>query len=231
MFSWFLNNPSQYYTAEYSFHKSTNSALTKDVQPIADWTDLPPFCRDPHNPSAAISDPVAIEDSASDIRADANIAISSSQLFLVVLAIRTEQPTGESVRLKRIQLRMKHRIYIFDVWLISSLITLMYCFFFSVFRFRLSLRLAIFSLDFGRYAKLKGAVEYPSLHFTHLPALSFSRVSLFFTFQLTSRPPLSPLKFYSMRMTVKGRFTSPSFHATSLDFRCSGNKPKLTVSL
>lgn len=111
---------SQYSPAERGFHESINDALSKDVEPVTDWTDCAPFCLTPNFPTVTTSDSMIIEDLASDILAETGAATSSSQLFPIALAIKTEEDGGAPVRLKTIQLRTKNKLYIFDVKLIFS---------------------------------------------------------------------------------------------------------------
>jgi hypothetical protein len=66
-------------------------------------------------PTALISDSFIIEERASDILADALNGISMSQLYLVVVGIKSEHGTGELPRLDIIQLRTKEGIYTFKV--------------------------------------------------------------------------------------------------------------------
>jgi hypothetical protein len=56
-----------------------------------------------------------IESMSNDILIDVGAADLSSQLYLVALAIKTEQLPGERVRLDVIQLRTKDKIYVFKV--------------------------------------------------------------------------------------------------------------------
>jgi hypothetical protein len=58
-------------------------------------------------PTALISDSFIIEERASDILADGLNGISMSQLYLVVVGIKSEHCTGELPRLDIIQLRTK----------------------------------------------------------------------------------------------------------------------------
>lgn len=90
--------------------------MTKNVKPVTDWTDLPPFNSDPNVPTAAFSDSVAIEQISNDIIADVMAAASSSSpLSLIAIAIKTEQRAGEPPRLNVIQLRTKDKIFFFKV--------------------------------------------------------------------------------------------------------------------
>ena len=82
---------------------------------MTEWTDLPPFNRTPNVQIAIVSDSIAIDQLANDIVADVIAAASTSQLFLVALAIKTERRVGEPASLHIIQLRTKDRIYIFKV--------------------------------------------------------------------------------------------------------------------
>ncbi|KAJ6557626.1 hypothetical protein B0H19DRAFT_1376305 [Mycena capillaripes] len=61
-----------------------------------------------------------IEDLASDILAETGAITSSSQLFPIALAIKTEEDAGPPIRLKTIQLRTKDKIYVFDVAALTS---------------------------------------------------------------------------------------------------------------
>ncbi|KAJ7938082.1 hypothetical protein B0H13DRAFT_2261376 [Mycena leptocephala] len=98
------NPPTQiFYTdspqSERSFHESIKRSLTENVVPVTDWTDLPSFERSPGVPTTFISDPILIEDNASDVVEEATLYTSSSQLYLIALAIKTEQRPGKPPRL------------------------------------------------------------------------------------------------------------------------------------
>ncbi|KAJ7772000.1 hypothetical protein DFH07DRAFT_937710 [Mycena maculata] len=144
------------------------------------------------------SDSVDIEEAASEVLGDfINISSSSSPLQAVALAIKTEQRLGESPCLHIIQLRTKTKIYIFKVTNLTSrsdvlpslraILTNP-----SIIKIGYSIRQTlqtisqVFSLnevvdllkarnppilDLGKYAKLKGVVEDPSVS---LPALAGS---------------------------------------------------------
>ncbi|KAJ7174947.1 hypothetical protein C8R43DRAFT_1118980 [Mycena crocata] len=101
--------------SERSFHESINSALAKDVVPVTDWTDLPLLSRPRDIPSAVFSDSIAIEEIANDILKDAASVISSSMLYVVVLAIKGDYSPGQPARLNFIQLRTRDKIYILKV--------------------------------------------------------------------------------------------------------------------
>ncbi|KAJ7673572.1 hypothetical protein B0H14DRAFT_3687689 [Mycena olivaceomarginata] len=106
--------------SERTFHESINSALTKNVEPVTEWSDLPPFIRAPGVVTVSISDSMDIESMSNDILIDVGAADLSSQLYLVALAIKTEQLPGERVRLDIIQLRTKDKIYVFKVTALTS---------------------------------------------------------------------------------------------------------------
>ncbi|KAJ7846209.1 hypothetical protein B0H14DRAFT_3681514 [Mycena olivaceomarginata] len=182
--------------AERSFHESINSSLTRNVVPIHDWTDLPCFERSPETPTIIASDSIDIEEAASDLLEDFTaVPLPSSQLHLVVLAVKTEQLPGQSPRLDIIQLRTKNKIHIFKVTDLTSrsdvlpslraILTNP-----SIIKIGHSIRPAlqiisqVFSLkeidnilkartapilDLGKYAKLKGVLEDTS---ASLPALA-----------------------------------------------------------
>jgi hypothetical protein len=112
----FCQGSFNYSSAERSFHESINSSLTRNVVPIHDWTDLPCFERSPETPTIIPSDSIDIEEAASDLLEDFTaFPLPSSQLHLVVLAVKTEQLPGQSPRLDIIQLRTKNKIHIFKV--------------------------------------------------------------------------------------------------------------------
>ncbi|KAJ7889507.1 hypothetical protein B0H14DRAFT_3709849 [Mycena olivaceomarginata] len=70
--------------------------------------------------TVSISDSMGIESMSNDILIDVGAADLSSQLYLVALAIKTEQLPGERVRLDVIQLRTKDKIYVFKVTALTS---------------------------------------------------------------------------------------------------------------
>ncbi|KAJ7886129.1 hypothetical protein B0H14DRAFT_2563454 [Mycena olivaceomarginata] len=102
--------------SERTFHESINSALTKNVEPVT----LPPFIWAPGVVTISISDSMDIESMSNDILIDVGAADLSSQLYLVALAIKTEQLPGERVRLDVIQLRTKDKIDVFKVTALTS---------------------------------------------------------------------------------------------------------------
>ncbi|KAJ7813617.1 hypothetical protein B0H14DRAFT_3149769 [Mycena olivaceomarginata] len=83
--------------SERTFHESINSALTKNVEPVTEWSDLPPFIRAPGVVTVSISDSMDIESMSNDILIDVGAADLSSQLYLVALAIKTEQLPGATL--------------------------------------------------------------------------------------------------------------------------------------
>lgn len=99
---------------ERSFHESINPALTLNVEPVTDWTDLPTFAREANILSTITSDSVVIENQMNELLDDVSIG-SLSQLYLVALAIKTRQTVGSPVCLDMIQLRTKNRIYALKV--------------------------------------------------------------------------------------------------------------------
>ncbi|KAJ6449147.1 hypothetical protein C8R47DRAFT_1265583 [Mycena vitilis] len=99
--------------AERSFHESINSALTKNVERITNWTDCPPFRIATDVPMAVVTDPVNIEDAANEILAEFQIV--SPQYYPLVLAIKSEQPSGAPSKLHFIQLRTRNKIFAFKV--------------------------------------------------------------------------------------------------------------------
>jgi hypothetical protein len=92
-----------------------NPSLTRDVEPITDWTDLPRFDRSSEIPVTSLSDSMAIDDAAHDLLRD--LITPDSRLAVVVLAVKTYQPANEKPRLEIIQLRTHHKIVIFKVQL------------------------------------------------------------------------------------------------------------------
>ncbi|KAJ7151286.1 hypothetical protein C8R43DRAFT_951101 [Mycena crocata] len=183
------NPPTQFFYTdspqlERSFHESINQSLARNVQPVTDWTDLPRFEKTMTVPVALITDPILIDDSASDILADALNSISSSQLSLVAVSIKTEQSAGKPPRLDVIQLRTREGIYCFKVSAftfrsdfspsLQSILTNP-----AIVKIGYSIRQTLQTifevfglpglkardapiLDLGKYAKLKGVLEDPS---------------------------------------------------------------------
>ncbi|KAJ7475335.1 hypothetical protein B0H11DRAFT_2235618 [Mycena galericulata] len=181
--------------AERSFDESINRSLAHNVVPVNDWTDLPPSEQRSEILTTTASDSVDIEEAASEVLGDfLNIPSSSSPLQAVALAIKTEQRLGESPCLHIIQLRTKTKIYIFKVTDLTSrsdvlpslraILTNP-----SIIKIGHSIRQTlqtisqVFSLaeivdllkarnppilDLGRYAKLKGVVEDPSVSLSAL---------------------------------------------------------------
>ncbi|KAJ7790501.1 hypothetical protein B0H14DRAFT_2625938 [Mycena olivaceomarginata] len=165
--------------AERGFHESINDALSKDVEPVTDWTDCAPFCLNPHIPTVTTSDSMIIEDLASDILVETGAATSSSQLFPIAVAIKTEEDSGAPVRLKTIQLRTKTLTSPSHLlpWLRAILTNP------SIIKVGNSIRQTLHTIskvfsvpelgnilkdktppiiDLEKYAKLKGAVDQPS---------------------------------------------------------------------
>ncbi|KAJ7474233.1 hypothetical protein FB451DRAFT_1398222 [Mycena latifolia] len=103
---------------ERSFHESMNSSLTKNVEPITAWTDLPPFTLSSEISTAFLSDSMEIEEAANDVLLDA--AAPGSQLSLVALAIKTEQRADGPPCLEIIQLRTRNKIIVFEVTALTS---------------------------------------------------------------------------------------------------------------
>ncbi|KAJ6482041.1 hypothetical protein C8R47DRAFT_1283386 [Mycena vitilis] len=181
--------------AERSFHESINRSLSHNVVAVNAWTDLPPFVRCQGIQTVIVSDSVDIENAASDVLEDlVNVSSSSSPLYLVAIAIKTDQHPGEPVRLDIIQLRTQDKIYVFRVSNLtarsdvlpslrailtnSSIIKIGH----SV-RQTLQIIAQVFSLtdlmnilktrtppilDLGKYAKLKGVLDDPSASFSAL---------------------------------------------------------------
>ncbi|KAJ7762431.1 hypothetical protein B0H14DRAFT_3165638 [Mycena olivaceomarginata] len=180
---------------ERSFHESLNSSLIKDVEPITQWTDLPVLETSPGVPTTIVSDSIEIEDEASDILAD--IMAPSPSLSLIALAIKTRQPKEGPPCLEIIQLRTQDKIAVFEVLALTSrseilpslraILTNP-----SIIKIGHSIRESLqtisdaFSLpeiatlakvknapilDLGKYAKLKGAVDDPSVSLSALSGL------------------------------------------------------------
>ncbi|KAJ7141481.1 hypothetical protein C8R44DRAFT_727065 [Mycena epipterygia] len=196
-----LNNPPTQllYTdspqSEHPFHESINVALTKDVEPVTNWSDLLSFSRTLDIAVASCSDSMTIEKLSSDILVDFASAQSSSQLYLLALAIKTEQKPGDPTSLHIIQLRTNDNIYIFKVPALTSrshilpslrailtnpsIIKIGHSESHSI-RQTLQIISEAFSLpeietiskaenapilELGKYAKLKGVIEDPSISF------------------------------------------------------------------
>ncbi|KAK7017601.1 hypothetical protein R3P38DRAFT_3559537 [Favolaschia claudopus] len=98
---------------ERSFHERINTAMTLNVVPVTEWTDLPRFAVQPNIATVLVSDSIQIEDAANEILQDFFGYSSPSQLYLVALAIKSEQRAGELPQLHFIQLRTRNKIYIF----------------------------------------------------------------------------------------------------------------------
>ncbi|KAJ7707928.1 hypothetical protein B0H16DRAFT_1824162 [Mycena metata] len=175
---------------ERSFHESINISLTKNVVPVTQYTDLPPLTRNPDTPTTLVSNSMDIEDTANSLLEElGHIPSSSSQLHVVALSIKTEQRPGESLRLDMIQLRTANRICVFKVTdlttrsdVLPSLRAILtnpaiikighsICRTLEVISEALSLpEIDIVLktrnppiLDLGKYAKLKGVFEDPSI--------------------------------------------------------------------
>ncbi|KAF8174707.1 hypothetical protein K438DRAFT_1848844 [Mycena galopus ATCC 62051] len=182
--------------AERSFHESINRSLVHNVVPVNDWTDLTPFGRCSETPTTIVSDSVDIENAASEVLGDLlDVTSSSSRLYLVAITIKTDQHPGEPPRLDIIQLRTQDKIYVFQVSNLTSrsdllpslrailtnpsiikigysirqtLLTISQVFSLSEIANTLKARSAPI-LDLGKYAKLKGVLDDPSVSF---PALA-----------------------------------------------------------
>ncbi|KAJ7444452.1 hypothetical protein FB451DRAFT_1189544 [Mycena latifolia] len=164
--------------AERTFHESINSSLAKDVEPITDWTDLPPFEKTPDVATSIFSDSMAIEEITNDIVAEVLTGSSSSELSLIAIAIKTEQKPGEPAHLDIIQVRaLTERSHVLPslraLLTNPSIIKIGHCV-----RQTLETISDAFSLpemmnilkvknapiiDLGKYAKLKGLVDDPLL--------------------------------------------------------------------
>ncbi|KAJ7909937.1 hypothetical protein B0H13DRAFT_2272705 [Mycena leptocephala] len=102
---------------ERSFHESINSSLTKDVEPITEWTNLPAFPRNSEIIAAFLTDSMEIEEAASDILSD---IIAPPQFSPVALAIKTGQDANKQPHLEIIQLRTRDKIIVFQVSALTS---------------------------------------------------------------------------------------------------------------
>ncbi|KAJ7920859.1 hypothetical protein B0H13DRAFT_2419578 [Mycena leptocephala] len=178
--------------AERNFPESINSSLSKDAESVTDWTDCPPFLRTSNFPTINVSDPMVIEDLASEILAEVTAVTSPSQLSFVALAMKTDLQSDDRLHARTIQLRTKDKIYIFDIAAFTSptnLLPSLRAIFTnpSIIKVGLSIRETLQTisevlsvpelqdvlaaknpplLDLGKYAKLKGATNEPlsSLH-------------------------------------------------------------------
>ncbi|KAK6972116.1 hypothetical protein R3P38DRAFT_3240721 [Favolaschia claudopus] len=65
--------------------------MTLNVVPVTEWTDLPRFAVQPNIATVLVSDSIQIEDAANEILHDFFGYSSPSQLYLVALAIKSEQ--------------------------------------------------------------------------------------------------------------------------------------------
>jgi hypothetical protein len=101
-----------HFSVERSFHESINSSLTKDVEPITEWTNLPAFPRNSEIIAAFLTDSMEIEEAASDILSD---IIAPPQFSPVALAIKTGQDANKQPHLEIIQLRTRDKIIVFQV--------------------------------------------------------------------------------------------------------------------
>ncbi|KAJ7852387.1 hypothetical protein B0H14DRAFT_3137162 [Mycena olivaceomarginata] len=71
---------------ERPFHETMNPSLTRDVEPITDWTDLPRFDRSSEIPVTSLSDSMAIDDAAHDLLRD--LITPDSRLAVVALTVK-----------------------------------------------------------------------------------------------------------------------------------------------
>jgi len=188
-------------SAERSFHESINSSLTKNVEPVTEWSDLPCFYRTPDCPTEFSDDSILIEEMANDILVEVAKQAPHSPLYLVVLAIKTEKLPGEPPHLDFIQLRTKDRIYAFKVSSLcsrsdflpslrailtnesiikigygirQSLQTISEAFSLPEIEKILKAKTAPI-LDLGKYAKLKGSVGDPSVSLHALSGVILSK--------------------------------------------------------
>ncbi|KAJ7759708.1 hypothetical protein B0H14DRAFT_2634363 [Mycena olivaceomarginata] len=153
-------------------------------------TNCPPFLRTSNFPTINVSNPMVIEDLASEILAEVAAVTSPSQLCFVALAMKTEQRSDGRLHEKTTQLRTKDKIHIFDIAAFTSptnLLPSLRAIFTnpSIIKvghsIRETLQTEVLSapelqdvlvaknpplLDLGKYAKLKGAADEPlsSLH-------------------------------------------------------------------
>ncbi|KAK6985101.1 hypothetical protein R3P38DRAFT_3450499 [Favolaschia claudopus] len=136
---------------ERSFHERINTAMTLNVVPVTEWTDLPAFAVQPNIATVLVSDSIQIEDAANEILQDFFGHSSPSQLYLVALAIKSEQsPNAEQ-----------------DIYIQGKIHLQTISQAFSIQDIEASLAGKNPSiLDLAKYAKLKGRVDSPlaSLH-------------------------------------------------------------------
>ncbi|KAJ6470658.1 hypothetical protein C8R47DRAFT_1148854 [Mycena vitilis] len=119
------NPPTQlFYTdspqSERTFHEAINASLTKNVVPVTDWTDYPPFQVSSDIPAVSVSDSMDMEAAANEILQDFFAHSRESQLYLIVLAIKAENPPGKAAHLHVIQFRTRNKIYSFKVSTLTS---------------------------------------------------------------------------------------------------------------
>ncbi|KAJ7738873.1 hypothetical protein DFH07DRAFT_778935 [Mycena maculata] len=175
--------------SERSFHEDMNSSLLKDVQTVTDWTDLPPFECTLDIPTAVISDSMAIEEITHDVLADLIPAASSPQFHPTALAIKRENCAGKPAPLDIIQIRTKDKNFVMKVTaltsrshILPSLISILTNPHIIKIGHSIHQTLQTISdtlslpeigtmlksknapiLDLGKYAKLKGVVDNPSI--------------------------------------------------------------------
>ncbi|KAJ7929791.1 hypothetical protein B0H13DRAFT_2537803 [Mycena leptocephala] len=101
--------------AERAFHESIHASLTKNVVPVTNWTDLPPFQTSSGIPTISVADSMEIEAAAHEILQDFS-QTPQSQLYLIALAIKAENFPERPPRLDIIQFRTWNKIYVFKGW-------------------------------------------------------------------------------------------------------------------
>jgi hypothetical protein len=117
VFFYFTSNESYFPLVERSFHESINAELLKNVEPVTDWTDLPCFGRAQNVTTSFTSDSMVIEEWTADLLNEILTCVQGSppELYLIALAIKTEQRPGEAPKLHMIQLRTPNKILVLKV--------------------------------------------------------------------------------------------------------------------
>ncbi|KAJ7911220.1 hypothetical protein B0H13DRAFT_1875973 [Mycena leptocephala] len=191
-------------------HRFTPISLTKDVEPITEWTNLPAFPRNSEIIAAFLTDSMEIEEAASDILSD---IIAPPQFSPVALAIKTGQDANKQPHLEIIQLRTRDKIIVSALTSRSEILPSLRAILTNpaIVKIGHAVRESLqtisdaFSLpeigrlaraknapilDLGKYAKLKAVVEDPSLPLQALSGLVL-RKSFTFPYHL-SYPWLLP---------------------------------------
>ncbi|KAJ7719793.1 hypothetical protein DFH07DRAFT_784561 [Mycena maculata] len=182
-------------------HGFATSSLTKNVVPVTEWTDLPLLTRSLAAPVTIASNSMDIEAAANALLEDlVNIPSSSSRFNVVALTIKTEQRAGE-LHLDIMQLQTVDHVCVFKVTDLTSrsdmlpslrailtnptIIKIGH----SIHQTLQTISQALSQpeidtvlktrspplLDLGKYAKLKGVLNDPSVSLTALAGVVLKR--------------------------------------------------------